>query len=87
MRRTAVRKEAKKQVEPGPKKMKGNRFTFVEFSDKSLALFGDTKQIKEQLKAIGGRYNPNLRPFGNDTKAPGWIFSKNKRAEIEKIIN
>lgn len=86
-RRSTTRKEVKNQETPTPKKEKENRFTLVVYSDKCLALFGDTKSVKDQLKAIGGRYNPNLRPFGNDTKAPGWVFSKNKRAEIEKIIN
>lgn len=86
-RRSTTRKEVKNQEPPTPKKEKENRFTLVVYSEKCLALFGDTKSVKDQLKAIGGRYNPNLRPFGNDTKAPGWVFSKNKRAEIEKIIN
>ena len=31
-----------------------------EYSDKSIAVFGDTKEIKQKLKLLGGRYNKNL---------------------------
>lgn len=55
-----------------------------DYSEKALAVFGDTKPIKDQLKAIGGRFNPCLTYNGN--KKAGWIFSKKHRAEIEKLI-
>jgi hypothetical protein len=60
-------------------------FELVNYSDKALALFGDTKSIKDRLKAIGGRFNPYLNYNGG--KKAGWIFSKTKEAELKKLIS
>lgn len=51
------------------------------YTDKSFAVFGDTKPIKEGLKAIGGRFNVNLRG------KPGWIFPLNKEEDVKKFLN
>ena len=56
-----------------PEKMKltFNTIVIAKYSDKSYAILGDTKGIKETLKGIGTgvcKYNASLR-FG-----PGWIF-------------
>ena len=51
-------------------------FVIVDYSEKALAVFGDTKPIKEQLMALGGRFNPKLMHEG--TKKAGWIFKKPK---------
>jgi hypothetical protein len=59
-------------------------FIIVDYSDKALAVFGDTKPVKEQLSAMGGRFNPRLTHEGE--KKAGWIFSKSKRAEVEKLL-
>lgn len=53
----------------------------VNYSEKAVALVGDTKAVKEQLKEIGGRFNMKL------TCGPGWIFSAKKRPEIEKLVS
>ena len=60
-------------------------FELVDYSEKALALFGDTKPIKEQLKEIGGRFNPYLNYNGQ--KRAGWIFSKSKAEQLKNIIN
>jgi hypothetical protein len=52
----------------------------IEYSNSSIALIGDTKEIKEQLKQLGGRFNPRL------TCGAGWVFSKDKRPQIELLI-
>ena len=52
----------------------------VEYSDKSLAVFGDTKPIKEELKAMGGKFNSRLT-FNGDRLA-GWIFTKSKEKQL-----
>ena len=62
------------------------KFTVVDYSEKSVALFGDTKPIKEQLKKMGGRFNANLRPFADDTRVPGWIFPIKVKADLQKLI-
>ncbi|GEM_PF-4207424 len=48
-------------------------FELIGYSPKSIALFGDTKPIKDLLSAMGGKFNPRLT-FQNRKKA-GWIFS------------
>lgn len=32
----------------------------VDYSEKAVAVFGDTKAVKDQLKELGGRFNPSL---------------------------
>ena len=61
------------------------QFEIVDYSEKAIALFGDTKAIKDTLKNLGGRFNPRLTH--NDEKQAGWIFSKAKRTELEKVLN
>lgn len=56
----------------------------VDYSDKAIAVFGDTKTIKEQLKELGGRFNPALNYNGE--KRAGWIFSKKKANEVRNLM-
>lgn len=56
----------------------------VDYSEKAVAVFGDTKAIKEQLKELGGRFNPSLNYNGE--KRAGWIFSKKKADEVRSLI-
>ena len=46
----------------------------VEYSEKSFAIVGETKEIKDNLKELGGKFNKYLKC------GSGWIFS-NKRKE------
>jgi hypothetical protein len=55
----------------------------VDYSSRSLAVFGDTKPIKEELMNLGGRFNKYLKHDGV-TKA-GWIFPLKARADVEKL--
>ena len=59
-------------------------FLIVDYSQKALAIFGDTKPIKDQLKALGGRFNPKLTHEGS--KQAGWIFSKSKENELKNLL-
>ena len=56
------------------------KFQLIDYSEKAIALVGDTRDIKEQLKQLGGRFNPRL------SCGCGWIFPKSKRDEVEKLI-
>ncbi len=60
-------------------------FEIVDYSEKAIALFGDTREIKELLKAMGGKFNPRLTYNGG--KKAGWIFGLSKRGELNTIIN
>jgi len=64
---------------------KTSNICFVNYSERSFAIFGETKQIKEKLKMLGGRFNPFLNY--NGSKAAGWIFSKTHEAAVKKSLN
>lgn len=53
----------------------------LNYSDKSFVVSGSTKEYKEQLMALGGRYNPNLKT------GPGYIFSNKKEQEVTEFVN
>jgi len=55
-----------------------------DYSDRSFAVFGDTKPFKEELKSLGGRFNKNLKQEG--VTMPGWIFPMKNRADVEMIL-
>lgn len=55
-------------------------YSIIDYSDKAIAVTGDTRQISGELKRIGGRFNPRL------TCGPGWIFPAKKRAELEALL-
>lgn len=60
-------------------------FEIVDYSEKAIALFGDTKVIKDLLSAMGGKFNPRLTHNGE--KQAGWIFQKSKRDELSTVLN
>lgn len=57
----------------------------VDYSEKAVAVFGDTKTIKDELKSIGGKFNPRLNYNGG--KRAGWVFPKSKLGELDKFIH
>lgn len=62
-------------------KTKTIMYTIVNYSEKAIALTGDTKIIKDQLKNLVGRYNAHL------TCGAGWIFSKSKEVVLRKFLD
>lgn len=56
----------------------------VDYSEKAIAVFGDTKAIKEQLKELGGRFNRSLNYNGE--KSAGWIFSKKQAEKVRELL-
>jgi len=73
-----LRAEAGKKQETTPTGKDG--CTMVEYSAKAVAVFGDTKSIKDELRAMGGRFNSRLT-FNGD-KLAGWIFPKSKEQRL-----
>jgi hypothetical protein len=74
--------------------MKTPAIKIVTYSDKSIAIIGDTKEIKEKFKINGqyiGRFNRFLSIVDEKTeeitKQAGWIFQIKHREFIETIIN
>jgi len=59
----------------------------VQYSDRSYALFGEgTRNIKDQLIALGCKYNRFLTDPKTGQKKPGWIFAIGKLDKIKEII-
>lgn len=52
----------------------------IDYSEKAIAVIGDTKPIKELLKSLGGSFNPRL------SCGCGWIFSKKKLEEVQTAL-
>ncbi len=52
----------------------------VEYSEKAIAVYGDTRQYAEQFKTIGGYFNARLR------EGAGWIFSKKRESDVRKLL-
>lgn len=53
----------------------------VDYSEKAFAVIGETKSIKNDLKRLGGRFNPKL------SCGAGWIFSKKALDEVRKFLD
>ena len=71
-----------KQSEPAQAQAtKTEGIQIVNYSEKAIAVIGDTRAIKDILKAIGGRFNAHL------TCGAGWIFSKSKEEAIKAALN
>lgn len=64
--------------------VKAECLEIVDYSEKAIAVFGDTKAIKEQLKELGGRFNPALNYNGE--KRAGWIFSKKQTDKVRELL-
>jgi hypothetical protein len=74
----------KEEIKPAPQVF-DNVVEIVNYSEKAIAVFGDTKPMKDKLKALGGRFNPFLN--NNGEKMAGWIFSKTKSTELYQLLN
>ena len=55
-----------------------------DYSEKSFAVYGETKQFKDTLKALGGRFNRYLKIDG-DSKI-GWIFPNSRKEVVVEFV-
>lgn len=53
----------------------------IDYSEKAIAVIGDTKPIKDKLKELGGKFNFRL------SCGAGWIFPKTKLTEVQALFN
>lgn len=54
----------------------------INYSDKSIAVVGEgTKEYKDKLAELGGRYNRNLKD------GPGWIFSIKHTEKVQSFLD
>jgi hypothetical protein len=68
------------------------QFEIVDYSEKAIALFGDTKEIKDLLKAMGGKFNPRLT-YNGDKKGrldirtdKAWRINYNHQLKISNTF-
>ena len=52
----------------------------LNYSNYSFVVSGATKEYKEQLMALGGKYNPHLKT------GPGYIFPNKKQQEVTDFV-
>lgn len=57
---------------------------YVDYNEKSFAIVGNTKPIKEELKSLKGRFNGGLTINGKRT--PGWVFAKCNAETVKKSL-
>ena len=62
----------------------------VDYSEKAIAIFGDTKYYKNKLNEIQGKFNASLNfknENGETEKKAGWIFPKVRKDMVKQVIN
>lgn len=58
-----------------------NGLQIIDYSDKAFAVIGETKPIKDVLKALGGKYNAFLKC------GKGWIFPKTRYEAVKVSLS
>jgi hypothetical protein len=62
----------------------------VDYSEKAIAIFGDTKYYKNKLSEIQGKFNASLNfknENGETEKKAGWIFPKVRKDMVQQVVN
>ena len=57
-----------------------------EYSPKSFVVRGETREYKDSLKALGGKWNSSLTDKQSGDKFGAWLFWGEKRKEINEWI-
>jgi hypothetical protein len=59
-------------------------FIKEDYSDKSFAVYGNTKVHKDALKSLGGKFNKSLKIEGSTVV--GWVFSKKAQEKVVDFV-
>ena len=59
----------------------------LDYTEKSIAVFGPTTPFKEYLANLGGKFNPGLTHPLTKAREAGWIFTKTKRDVVQTFID
>ena len=62
----------------------------VDYSEKAIAIFGETKYYKNKLSEIQGKFNASLNfknENGETEKKAGWIFPKVRKDMVKQVVN
>lgn len=71
-------------TEPNAAPVEGVRVEIVDYSEKAIAVFGDTEPIKDILGGLLGRFNRRLTR--NEEKCAGWVFPKTRAAQVREAL-
>lgn len=71
-------------TEPNAAPVEGVRVEIVDYSEKSIGVFGDTKPIKSIMGSMHGLFRPSLKYKGGN--APGWIYPKTREAQVRETL-
>lgn len=63
-----------------PVEVEAGKINVIDYSEKAIAIIGDTKPVKDILRELGGKFNFYL------SCGPGWIFPKSKQAQIIEAL-
>jgi hypothetical protein len=63
-----------------PVEVEAGKINIIDYSEKSIAIVGDTKPVKDILMALGGKFNFRL------SCGAGWIFPKSKQEQIVEAL-
>lgn len=58
-----------------------NGIQIIDYSERAFAVVGDTRDLADIFKEMGGRFNPKLKC------GAGWIFSKRHLDKLQKFAN
>ena len=56
----------------------------VDYTDRSIAIIGNSYPIKDELKKLGAVWNKHLQINGQ--RKAGWILSKKKKQQVENLL-
>jgi len=73
--------EVEKVERPAVVEVAADEVQIIEYSEKAIAVIGNTYPIREKLKAAGGRFNKFL------TCGAGWIFPKTKLEALQTLLS
>ena len=59
-----------------------DKLSIREYSSKSFVIIGDSREFKDQIKALGGKWNTKL--IIDDNLSSGWIFPNCLREDVNK---
>lgn len=79
-----VTKSENTKVETTKSNSTSNGVNIVDYSEKAIAVIGETFPIKDILSDLGGRFNKFLTIDGE--RKAGWIFSKTKETLVKEKL-
>lgn len=66
-------------------KMSDQTVFIHDYTEKAIAVFGNTKSYIDDFTKIGGKFNQNLKY--NGSTSPGWIFPRTKYQTVKKVVD